>query len=400
MKGLKLFFAGLSLVALTCLPSLTANAQESNRDENGKIVRGPYETNGFGDNWFVSVGGGINYFVDGINSSEFRGKISPAVDFNFGKWFTPCVGARIGYKGLNLQGWSDHVNSIAPASAADGSRTWTDGIVYKEKANMGLVHADIMWNISNAIGGYKPERFWNFIPYASAGVVCAFGTKDYDYVNHEATLGAGLLNNIRLCDRVDLTLDIAGHLVAARLLEGKRAAGIASATLGLSVDLGKNSWVRGCSEAYAAALAANAAAAAANKALEDQNNALAKENEILRNTPVKTIDNTKYVEKLNVSADTFYFEIGKTKLSAKEAEHLNFYVKNVVEQAPAGTTFTVTGYADKSTGTKYVNEKIAQKRAETVANVIKAAGAEVNVVNGGAVAGGKAAMLRSAVVEF
>jgi hypothetical protein len=29
--------------------------EDGNRDENGKIVRGPYETNRFGDNWFISV---------------------------------------------------------------------------------------------------------------------------------------------------------------------------------------------------------------------------------------------------------------------------------------------------------------------------------------------------------
>ena len=38
-----------------------AMAQENgNRDENGKIVRGPYLTNKFGDNWFIGVAGGVN----------------------------------------------------------------------------------------------------------------------------------------------------------------------------------------------------------------------------------------------------------------------------------------------------------------------------------------------------
>ena len=44
--------AALAAVALTASPAV--NAQENgNRDENGKVVRGPYETNRFGDNWFI-----------------------------------------------------------------------------------------------------------------------------------------------------------------------------------------------------------------------------------------------------------------------------------------------------------------------------------------------------------
>ena len=59
MKRLKLFIGAAALAAVALTASPVAFAQEDgNRDENGKIVRGPYETNRFVDNWFVSAGGG------------------------------------------------------------------------------------------------------------------------------------------------------------------------------------------------------------------------------------------------------------------------------------------------------------------------------------------------------
>lgn len=136
-------FKFLSAAAAALLVCAGAFAQEDgNRDANGKIVRGPYETNSFGSNWFVSVGGGIDLVLDGVRAnSSFDGGLTPTLDVNFGKWFTPSVGARFGY-----EGW---------AYKAAG-----------QKSGNHLFHGDLMWNLSNAIGGYKQTRVYNIIPYA------------------------------------------------------------------------------------------------------------------------------------------------------------------------------------------------------------------------------------------
>ena len=55
----KIFIAGL--LAVLSISAFSASAQENgNRDSLGRVVRGPYETNRFGDNWFIGVGGGIS----------------------------------------------------------------------------------------------------------------------------------------------------------------------------------------------------------------------------------------------------------------------------------------------------------------------------------------------------
>ena len=88
----------VSIVAIALMTFSAAFAQENNnRDENGNIVRGPYETNSFGDNWFFGVGAGANAILNANNNFGFGGL---AADVFLGKWFTPTVGARVGYKGI------------------------------------------------------------------------------------------------------------------------------------------------------------------------------------------------------------------------------------------------------------------------------------------------------------
>ena len=103
MKRLNIFWGAAALIAVALTASPALHAQENgNRDMDGKIVRGPYETNQFGDNWFIGAGGGINLFWN----KGYDVKIGPSIDANFGKWFTPAVGMRIGYQGISAQAWA------------------------------------------------------------------------------------------------------------------------------------------------------------------------------------------------------------------------------------------------------------------------------------------------------
>ena len=97
MKRLNLYLGALTLMAVIMMAAPEAKAQEdNNRDEIGRVVRGPYMTNRFGDNWFIGAGGGINLFL----LDQYTPAIGPSVDANFGKWFTPSIGMRAGYQGI------------------------------------------------------------------------------------------------------------------------------------------------------------------------------------------------------------------------------------------------------------------------------------------------------------
>ena len=189
MKRLYLFFGAAALAAVLMAATFSAGAQENgNRDEFGRIVRGPYETNRFGDNWFIGAGGGVNI----LWNDGYDVKIGPSVDANFGKWFTPSIGMRAGYQGLNFYSVKDNVD---------------------EKFGYMYFHGDFLWNISNAIGGYKETRFWNFVPYLHAGFFRSYATGNDDFANNELAAGAGLLHNLRLTDRLDIIIDMRATVV-------------------------------------------------------------------------------------------------------------------------------------------------------------------------------------------
>lgn len=338
MKTVKFFLGALALAAVSMIASPAVNAQEDgNRDENGKVVRGPYLTNQFGDNWFVNLGGGINLFYD---NSDWA--VGGALNINAGKWITPAVGARVGYNGI---------------SGMDGLFSY--------------IHADALWNISNAIGGYKETRLWDFVPYLHAGLVV-----DKPIAGKEWAAGAGLLNIIRLSDRIDLTLDVRGNTY-----KRYSRAGYISVAVGFSVNLGKTNFTRAANwhnpsdvAALDAAAASAAALAAANAALEAEKAELKKANDELTG---KNNDLEKALAEAEANSGlkecgpaAFYFEIGQTTLSAKELAHLDFYLSNVLPHVKNGKATVITGSADKKTGTTKRNQYLSQKRAEYMKNLL------------------------------
>lgn len=146
-----------------------------------------------------------------------------------GKWFTPLVGARIGYSGISAKGWTLGQTGYAKNLVSDN--------IYDEKFGISYLHGDFMWNFSNAGSRYKETRVWNFVPFIGAGWVRSYGNGIYD---NEYGVSIGLLNNIRLCDLLDLTLE-ARHMFTHQRLDkvvrGNRHEGMTSVTVGLTFKL-------------------------------------------------------------------------------------------------------------------------------------------------------------------
>jgi outer membrane protein OmpA-like peptidoglycan-associated protein len=353
-----------------------AGAQENgNRDQYGKVVRGPYETNRFGDNWFIGAGGGINVFYnDGYDIA-----IAPSVDAVLGKWFTPSVGMRVGYQGFQSKVWSE-------TSSVLGNVLDQDKKMYGQKFGYMYIHGDFLWNISDAIGGYKETRFWDLIPYIHTGYYRSYGLDKVDFAENEFAMGAGLLHNLRLTDRLDLMIDMRATAVNGRVHQSSGLAVLGSVTAGLAVDLGWPNFVR-TSTILAAADIANAEKMAileaAAAALEIANEALAAQNEKLAttnmnlNNEVKKLKNQKpAVNDLTAFFEgmepTVYFEIGKAVLSPMEMKHLEFIAKDLVTKADNGTqiVITVMGTADSNTGTNKRNEYLSNARGQYIYDIL------------------------------
>ena len=374
MKRLYFILGAVALVAVSLTVSPVANAQE-NRDENGKIVRGPYETNRFGDNWYIGVGGGINLlWSEGYDNV----KIGPSIDANFGKWFTPAVGMRVGYQGFSSQIWSDTPSVLGPSLN-------TENDMYLQKFGYMYIHGDFMWNMSNAFGGYKEKRFWNFVPYLHSGFFRSYGIDNVDFADNEFAMGAGLLHNLRLARRLDLIIDMRATVVNGRIHGASGVAVLPSVTAGLAVDLGWPEFTRTSTIVGAVEVAfaeQTAALATAVEALEVANAALASNNENLTKKNAKL---TKQVQALqnrpefdlssflgNMTPAYVYFNIGETTLDQKQMQQLDFLAKNIIMTADQETQvyITVMGSADGNTGTMKRNQYLSEARAKYIYDLL------------------------------
>ena len=375
MKRLNFLFGAAALIAVSLTATPVLNAQENgNRDENGKVVRGPYETNRFGDNWFIGAGGGINVLLN----EGFDVRISPSIDANLGKWFTPAVGMRIGYQGFQTGAWSDQATALAPTLDTEQGQ-------YLTKLGYMYFHGDFLWNMSDALGGYKETRFWNLVPYAHAGFFRTYGLDNSNYSNNEIAAGAGLLHNLRLVERLDLIIDMRATVVNGRVISSDGVAILPSVTAGLAVDLGWPAFTR-TSTIIAAVEAANeeraailetamAAMEVANAALEVENAGLAKENSALKKQ-VTTLKNQPKMDYTTFFDDmgpaTLYFNIGQAVLNEKELAHLDFLAKNLIEKADKNTKIylTVMGSADGNTGGTKRNQQLSEARGKYVFDIL------------------------------
>ena len=299
MKGMKILIGAIATSVLLAV-SFSASAQENaNRDENGKPVYGPYLTNRFVDNWFVGVGGGINTFYD----NKQLGKVGGTFEFFAGKWFTPSIGARLGF----------HFGS-------DKVKDATNFVTNDGKFGYNNVHFDLLWNISNTLSGYKETRRWDVIPYATfQGIWFRYRPADAEskITNLSYGAGLGLLNDIRLSNRLDFYVDLRGIVVPEHELRTHTTGQfcfIPSVTAGIIFNFGKTGFVRQSS--VTPTVIPVPFTEDQYNALKDKADALAKENEELKNKPAEVVHDTVYVQ--NTVVNTVVKTVTDTVTVVKE----------------------------------------------------------------------------------
>jgi len=313
-------------------------------------------TNSFWSNWFIQANVAYEAFYSdqekgkGYSKSPlkgFRSNVSPSIAI--GKWFTPGLGLRTKATGI----WGRSVSS------EDKTLNAMKFMNIQEQA---------MFNLSNMLCGYSETRVWNFIPYAGIGFLRNF---DDNLNAHAASLG--ILNTWKLSRKWAVNLDLSFNisdddLEGAELAHQTYATSIPkadryfTAEIGLTYNLGKATWsktpdVDAINDLHQSQLdALNAQLADANA----ENNRL---NDLIKNhkcPEAKTVT----VKEVATAPVSVFFNINKSKIaSRKDLQN----VKALTESAK-DAKFVVTGYADSKTGSASYNQKLSQKRAETVAD--------------------------------
>ena len=90
--------------------------------------KGVFVTSPWNGNWFVSLQGGASAFIGKpVGCADLFDRIKPTVSASLGKWFTPQIGARIGYGGWQFKDCELVTNDYHH------------------------FHADLMWNVKSSV---------------------------------------------------------------------------------------------------------------------------------------------------------------------------------------------------------------------------------------------------------
>lgn len=340
--------------------STTAMAQSSN-GEFEKNSGDKYEvvTNKFFDNWFMSAGVGAEMLLS--NSDAHRGigkRISPTFNVGVGKWFTPGLGLRLQYSGYEGRGYTK-TNPAYVRSEADASG------YYRQKFHYMNLHGDVLFNLNALIGGYNPDRVYEIIPYLGAGFTHSFSGSSK---SETFAVNAGLINRFRLSPVLDLNLEL-GVMGTEnkfdRELGGKNDFdGTLAATIGLTYHFKE----RGFKKPQRAT--EQLISEAELRAMRDRMNQMANENQNLRDELANVPEPVEQVTSIpEMAPRSVFFNLGSAKLSKQEEMNLGFFVDQLKE-CPQHNKFNVIGYADSATGSKELNQKLSEKRAQAVVDAL------------------------------
>ena len=374
---MKKFVIGAALLGM----SMTAFAQQADPTMKYSVA-----TNSFWSNWFIQVGGDYNIWYS--NQEHGRG-LDNGGNYDFlskqrrsfggsvaiGKWFTPGIGLRTKLQGFN----SKKIGAVGVTS----QHFWS-------------LNEQIMFNLSNLFMGYNPERVWNISPFIGGGMARNMSANRY-----VMQLSAGINSSWRLCRNLDLYAE-AGWNRMEDNFDGNEMAQLANthhgrgwedkdnhlyAEIGLTFKLGKATWNK-TPDVDAIKALSQSQIDALNSQLNDLNTENGKLRKELAEKPNTTVL-TKSLKEFVATPISVFFNIGKIDVALlKDLVNVRALAKYAIEN---NSHILVTGYADSSTGTPAINQRLSEQRANTIVEELVKMG--VNRSNIRTAAGGGVKML-------
>ena len=353
----------LLLLALCSVLSFSAFAQEANEAPAQKPSHKGFVTNGFWDNWEVSLGVGpatenIGNNFGSFDHGSFWHRIGWEANVSATKWLHPVWGLRLQLQGGQFKDWRS-------ASADSPERT---PFIY--------VHTDLMVNLSNWIGGYREDRVYYAVPFIGFGYQALDFTEaaeDHGFgKNDEYAFTAGLLNKFRVCECIDINLELKWWYFPESdhaLSRGNKSISAWSATAGFTYRFNKRNWERKpvCNNvdavAYAALVAEKDAALAAAEAQIAS----------LQATPAERITDTVFLGGKMV----IFFDINSSELTEKEMIRLDLKAEQI-KNGPVEKVYNIEGHADPQTGNAEINQRLSDERAKVVFDYLVASGVNPN----------------------
>ena len=345
MKLNKVILSGV--VALSCV---SASAQEADKTVNV-----------FTPHWYAQAQIGGQYTLGEIGFGKL---LSPNVQVGVGYNFNQVVGAR-----FSLNTWQSKAGQKF------------DGNTYKWKWNYVAPRVDATFNLTNLFCEYNPDRLVEVGVFGGIGANIAWGNDEAadakaailksEAATEALKYGATPLENLwdgtktrfvarvganvdfRVSDRVKLGVELSANTLSDKY-NSKKAGNpdlYFNALVGVKVALGETHTTK---------------VIPAPKPVEK---IIERIIEKPAPAPAPKVE-SKVVEE-NFRRDIF-FPIGNSNIAKSQLTKIAEIVEYMKENPDA--KITLTGYADKGTGSAAFNDKIAARRAQTVYNTLAAKG--------------------------
>ena len=369
-------FLGLSMDA-----SVTQNSNTGNIDNNKNIqydteqetLQPTYlsnitESSNLGSNWFLELKGGVSSFWGSpICCGDVFDRTKPVLQVGMGKWFTPSVGGRIGFQGLQFK----NANLVT--------------------MNYQYYHVDFMYNLMHNL---QQDEFGisklDVIPFVGLGIVRNGSTVPGSLTcegkgigNHPFALGYGVEVRYHLHDRLHLVGEISGMTTQKTFdclgTSCKLGDNMLSLSIGLSYTIGRKGWKKVIdalpyirqndmlmSRCKMKREVAQNGVSGKNKNDYDGLNSLRYRLSLDEN---KSLDGSDTTQTVGVGVPVyFYFKLNSVKLVDKsQLANLDEIVKIAKEK---DLTIHISGAADSATGTNGVNRHLSKERARYIGKLL------------------------------
>ncbi|WP_077154553.1 OmpA family protein [Bacteroides bouchesdurhonensis] len=326
--------------------AVTANAQTKEK----------FTSERFKDNIFISVGGGAQVCVNPDNSDYGLGKaITPLIHVSLGKWVNPTWGFRGQVAGLWSTLNSKHLNGVETITG--NQTTW-----YKIKNKKYFtLRADALYNLSNSICGYNPDRLFTLSVFAGPGLTFAKTYGDQDKLNALINGSVGLMGQFNVNDYWDINIEARGEVSPSIFGKYSNAYtdGAVSLTAGVTYTFGGKKFIS-CNGVDQDAI--NDEVNRYRSQLEKTKADLDAAKRALANVKPEVREVVKTVQVPGPRA--VFFKIGKATIDDYGLVNLKLAAK-VMKENP-NKKYKIAGYADKATGSVALNKKLADKRAQAV----------------------------------
>ena len=349
-------FNSIILSGILAMGCVTASAQEADKTVNV-----------FNPHWYVQAQVGGQYTLGEIGFSDL---ISPNAQVGLGYNFNKVVGARLSFNAWQSKG-GQKVNTTT----------------YKWKWNYVAPMVDATFNLTNLFCEYNPERVVSVGVFGGIGANIAWSNEE------AATAQAGIMSNYK--DSPEMPLEKPLEYLWKKP-DGKGSKAFFAARLGANVDFRVSDRVSLGLEVSANTLSDHYNSKKAGNPDWYFNALVGAKIALGKTHTTKTIPAPKPVEKIierviekqvvpapapvetkkEVAAEEFrrdiFFTIGNSVIAKSQASKITEIVNYMKENPDA--KITLTGYADKGTGSDAINDKVAARRAQTVYNALAAKG--------------------------